>query len=192
MPLRFTKTKYSNCLDLVHHRVQRLAATNRHPEVAGRLFETQHLDPPHGVYGLNVEDIASGKSLAKSVCCYGYRFLVKSAGEAYLSAEVHPHRQGYHNIMLNVGPFVGATAHALRHLESHSKVKFATYEARLLRGYFRAYFLAIWLKSNIESEDMIYPLPNGAPYPFQAEQLYSLAEFRENLQVLLRERRATG
>jgi len=190
MPFRFAKENADNP-NRVRNRIQQLVATNALPSLKGVAFETSALNHPHTVYGLHAGSFINGKSLADSAHHNGQRYIVHSAGQPYLAAEIQKHTSapGGHIVHLNIGQFVAGTSHALKQLAQLPPVKFGSFEARLLRS-FHLYFVGIWLKSDTgEHDDLIYPLPGGAPAPFQAGQLYSLSDFRNNINILVQKRR---
>jgi len=189
MPFRFTK-EHPEGPSLVRSRIAQLPTANIQPSLKGVTFETQTLNPPHAVCALKHKDLISGKSLADSVHHNGHRYIVHSTGKPFMAAEIQKHTSvpGGYIVHLNIGQFIGGTAHALKHLEILPQVKFGSFEARLLRS-FHLYFVAIWLKSDTgEHDDLIYPLPGGAPAPFIAEQLYTLHDFRSNIHSLIQQR----
>jgi len=188
MPLQFVK-EYPNGPALVRDRIQKLPFISKHPKVLATSFDIERLGKPHAVYDLRPEDLASGKLLADSVHPRGQRYLVHSEGEPAASAEVIWIRgKTAQYVHINIGRFVGATGHALRYLEAHEQVKFGSFEARLLRCR-PLYLMAIWLKSDTgEQNDLIYPLNGGAPAPFLPEQLYPVADFQGNIQIIVQTR----
>lgn len=185
MAMRFV-TEHPGGSALVREHFRKLPTVSKHPRMQALAFDTQLLGPPHSVYDLHTHELAAGKPLMGCLHTRGHRYLVYASSGPVAAAEViwHMHGPEGHRIFVNIGPFVSATAQALQYLESHDRIRCGSFEARLMRCW-SLHFMAIWLKSDIEGDDLFYPLPRGAPPPFQPEQLYPLADFEGNMQLVM-------
>jgi hypothetical protein len=134
-------------------------------------LQSVRVQPPHAVYDLRADAIASGGGL-ETAQNSAMRYIV-NASTGSLAAEVRP--DGSALASINSGPFVDATTQALNALESMDAVAAGSYEARLLRCSALA-TLAIWLKSDKDGNDLIYPL-SPAPAFLRAGVTYTPAEF---------------
>jgi hypothetical protein len=151
-------------------------------------FKALQLSEPHGVYDLRADAVAGGKRL-DSARHTGYRYLVSGGGRHLAGAEVQVDQNGAANLLANInyGPYVQATADALTRVGALSAVAAGSYEARVLR--FAAIgVMALWLKPDAGSADIIYPI---APTPpgVEADRPYSEADFFTAIRPLA-ERRA--
>jgi hypothetical protein len=147
------------------------------------------LSPPHAVYDLRADTVASGGGLA-SATHTGFRYLVSGGGANLAGAEVQVDKTGAASLLANInyGPYVEATAHALTQAGTLPSVAAGSFEARLLR-FSAIALLALWLKSDSGGADIFYPLA-PAPEGLKAEQPYSEAEFFNAIRPLA-EKRAT-
>jgi len=136
------------------------------------------LAAPHDVYAIGLDRLAAGAGL-EAAEVVGQRFLVLDDDRAVASAELTP-GGGFQS---NEGPFVGATAEAIRAAEDSPDLADGNYELRLLRipG---IYLVALWLRDEDGDGggDVILPLA-PTPAPLEAGHRYAPAE----LQPLLRE-----
>jgi hypothetical protein len=140
------------------------------------------LAAPHDIYTLGLDELANGAGLdqARPVA---QRFLVMEHDDAIASAELGADGESF---LSNEGPFVAATAAAIREAEADPELADGRYELRVLRipG---LYFMALWLKDEDGDGDAIVPLA-PAPAPFKADRRYRPAELEDVLAALSRER----
>jgi hypothetical protein len=188
MPLRFA-SEPKNATLLIRQGLNRLST--RESPLSGRAIDLSalQLTRPHAVYDLRADAVAAGGRLA-SASASGVRYLIEGGGNAIAAAEVHIDGTGNATLLanLNYGPYVAATARALTQIATLPAVSLGSYEVRLLR--FSAIFLmTLWLKSNPEGTDIIYPLA-PAPKGLQAEHPYSEDEFLTVIVPLAQERAA--
>jgi hypothetical protein len=139
------------------------------------------LSAPHDVYTLGLDQLAGGAALgdARPV---GRRFLVMDADDAIASAEVAPGGGGFQS---NEGPFVVATAAAIRDAESDPELADGLYELRLLRIP-AIYLVALWLKDDHGDADVLIPL-SPAPAALETGRRYRPAELLPELRGLASE-----
>jgi hypothetical protein len=173
--------------DLVQGGVER--ALDRHSPLSGLGLAPAEVEveQPHPIYDLRADEVAAGGGL-ESAHPAGYRYLVRSGGSAVAAGEVATDEQGAATSLstLNYGQFVAGTADAVAKLEDLDAVKAHQYELRLLR-FSAAYVMALWLKSQEEGKDIIYPLA-PAPSPLKADTPYSPDEFFAAVVPLAQER----
>ncbi len=172
MPLRFISDTPAT-QSLVQAGLQRLAQRGvAAPQpMRGLNLQSAQLKTPHPVYDLRADAVASGGGL-ETAQNSGLRYIVTSPTGS-LAAEVRADGDAVSSI--NSGPFVDATTQALNALQSMAAVAAGSYEARLLRCSALA-TLAIWLKSDRDSNDLIYPLSPAPPF-LPAGVTYTPAEF---------------
>ena len=119
----------------------------------------------------------------------GWRYLVEAGGSAVASAEVGTEAAGGSTFTaLNEGPFVEATAEALRALESRPEVAASDYRVRMLKVP-ALYVAALWLEDLEGDEDLVLPLPPAPPF-LDTSRLYREQEFLDTLAGPARERLA--
>jgi hypothetical protein len=188
MPLHFAAPP-ANGTTLVQAGLNRLST--RTSPLSGTVvdFSTLELAQPHAVYDLRVPDIVAGRGLA-SATLTGFRYLVTGGGANVAAAEVLADAAGTATLLANInyGPFVEATAQALKQVAALPSVGAASYEVRLLRCS-PIYLMALWLKPDSGTGDIIYPLA-PAPPGLQAGRSYSAADFISAI-LPLAEKRAT-
>jgi hypothetical protein len=155
----------------------------------GIVADEVRVDQPHAVYDLRADEIASGRGL-ESAHATGYRYLVNTSGGPVAAGEVVTDEHGEAKLLanLNYGNFVEETAGALAKLEVADEVQERPYEVRLLR-FSSVYLMAIWLKSQTDEADIIYPLA-PAPPPLEAGRSYSPDEFIRAVVPLAKRRAA--
>ena len=175
MPLHFAAPP-ANGTTLVQAGLNRLST--RTSPLSGRVvdFSTLELSQPHAVYDLRVNAVAAGGGL-ESATQTGFRYLVTGGGATVAAAEVLSDAAGNATLLANInyGPFVEATAQALTKVAALPSAGATSYEVRLLRCA-PIYLIALWLKPDSGTGDIIYPL---APTPpgLQAGQSYTAADF---------------
>jgi hypothetical protein len=143
------------------------------------------LAAPHDVYAIGLDRLAEGAWL-DAADVVGQRFLVLDDEQAVASAELAA-GGGFES---NEGPFVGATAEAIRAAEASPDLVDGNYELRLLRipG---VYLMALWLRDE-DGEgdgDVVVPLA-PAPLPLEAGRHYAPAQLQPILRELAQERLA--
>ena len=145
------------------------------------------LAAPHDVYAIGLDRLAEGAGL-ETADVVGQRFLVLDDAQPVASAELAA-GGGFES---NEGPFVGATAEAIRAAESSPDLADGRYELRLLRipG---VYLMALWLRDEDGEHDgdVVVPLA-PAPPPIEAGRHYALAELQPLLRQLAQERLAVS
>lgn len=188
MPIHFA-AEPANGSALVRHQLER-AHTRPSPLTAKAVeLSALQINPPHAVYDLRADEIASGRGIA-SAKHTGYRYLVTAAGANIAGAEVHVDGSGAASLVANInyGPYVEATAHALTQAGALPSVAAGSYEARLLR-FSAINLMALWLKPDSGGADIFYPLA-PAPVGVNANQPYTEADFLAAIRPLA-ERRAS-
>lgn len=118
---------------------------------------------PHEIYTIGLDDLVAGRSLdaARPV---GWRYLVEDAGNPIASAETTIAPDGSQVLsQFTEGPYVGATATAVRNARALPQLEKAGYDLRLLRIP-ALYLMALWLHS--EHTDLLVPM---APSPIGRE-----------------------
>jgi hypothetical protein len=189
MPLRFP-SEPPNGSSLVHAGLQRLAARVKRPGALQTVdFNTLMFRAPHAVYDLRADEISRGGGL-ETAHPTGFRYLIHAAGGSVAAAEIHTDAAGAATLLANVnyGPFVEATARALVQLTSLDQVRTGSYEVRLLR-FSAIALMAVWLKSETDSVDLIYPLA-PAPEVLQPAKLYTVDDFLNAILPMARRRAA--
>jgi hypothetical protein len=150
-------------------------------------FSTLAVSAPHAVYDLRPGVVADGGGLA-SAALTGFRYLVAGGGTTVAAAEVQVDPTGAATLLANInyGPYVEATAQGLTQVAALPAVGAASYEVRLLRCS-PIYLIALWLKPDSGTGDLIYPLA-PAPPGLQAGQPYAAADFINAILPLARKR----
>ena len=174
MPLHFAAPP-ANGSSLVEAGLNRLST--RTSPLSGTVdFRTLQVSQPHAVYDLRPGSVADGGGLA-SAALTGFRYLVAGDGATIAAAEVQVDSAGVATLLANInyGPYVEATAQALTRVAALPAVGAASYEVRLLRSS-PIYLIALWLKPDSGTGDIIYPLA-PAPPGLQAGQPYAAADF---------------
>jgi len=188
MPLHFAPPP-ANGSTLVHAGLNRLST--RTSPLSGTVvdFSALQLSQPHAVYDLRVAAVVAGRGLA-SATQTGFRYLVTGGDVAIAAAEVHAGTDGTATLLANInyGPYVEATAQALRQVAALPSVATAPYEVRLLRSA-PIYLIALWLKPDSGTGDIIYPVA-PAPPGLQAGQPYAEADFIRAILPLAEKRAA--
>jgi hypothetical protein len=188
MPLHFAAPP-ANGSTLVQTGLNRLS-TRTSPVLGTAVdFSALQLSQPHAVYDLRVGAVVAGRGLA-SATQTGFRYLVTGGGAAIAAAEVQADAAGTATLLANInyGPYVEATAQALTQVAALPAVGAASYEVRLLRSA-PIYLIALWLKPDSGTGDIIYPVA-PAPPGLEAGQPYTEAAFISAI-LPLAERRAT-
>jgi len=135
---------------------------------------------PHQVYTIGLDDVRSGAGLEKARPV-GWRYIVESAGQPIASAETALHADGSTPVLshFNEGPFVSATADAVKAAAALPPLQAGSFELRLLRIP-ALYVMALWYHS--ATTDLLVPL---APSPIGREgQAVPAAEFMSELSKL--------
>ena len=150
-------------------------------------FSALQVSQPHAVYDLRPGGIVYGGGLA-SATLTGFRYLVAGGGTTVAAAEVQVSSDGVATLLANInyGPYVEATAQALTQVAALPAVGAASYEVRLLRSS-PIYLIALWLKPDSGTGDIIYPLA-PAPPGLQAGQPYTAADFIKAILPLAQKR----
>jgi hypothetical protein len=171
-------------VDAVEEHLAEVAARPAFPERAlGRAAPTDvWLSAPHGVYSLGVDELAKGRGLAETTQV-AKEFLVMEGPSAIASVEQDP---AGGSVSSTEGPFVAATAQAIRQAEEDPELADGDYELRALRvpG---LYLMAVWLKDLEGDGDVVIPL-EPAPAPLEAGRSYRLPELERELASMSRER----
>jgi hypothetical protein len=162
--------------DLVTRFVSGIAG--RRHTLAARVtdLDALQLAHPHRVYDLRADALASGDGL-ESAQLSGTRYMVSNGGDTFAAAELR-RRDGngpWFVASLNYGHFVADTLRALAALAVDPSASTSDYEARLLRSS-ALYLVALWLHSDGDGEDVLYPLA-PAPGAIEAERSYDAASF---------------
>ncbi len=175
MPVHFAAPP-ANGNTLVEAGLNRLAS--RRSPLSGIVvnFSALQVSQPHAVYDLRPGGVVSGGGLA-SATLTGFRYLVAGGGATVAAAEVQVGAAGAATRLANInyGPYVEATAQALTQVAALPAAGAASYEVRLLRSS-PLYLIALWLKPDSGTGDIIYPLA-PAPPGLQANQPYAAADF---------------
>lgn len=146
------------------------------------------LTAPHAMYNVSLEAIINRVPIDDAPQT-AWRYLVDAGDGAVASSEVAIGADGQLTFaQLNEGPFVAATAQALRDAERIPEVANGNYEARVLRVP-ALYVLALWLKDLDDSNDLIIPLDPAPPY-LDAGFVYREPEFYNALTAPAQERAA--
>lgn len=175
MPLHFAAEPINGSA-LVHKGLGKVSTRTSPLSARGVDFTTLQLSPPHAVYDMRADVVASGGGL-ESATATGFRYLVHADSVHVAAGEVHTDASGAATLLanLNYGPFVEATAQALTQVAGLGAVRAGSFEVRLLR--FSAIALvALWLKADSGGGDIVYPLA-PAPPPLQAESPYTAGDF---------------
>lgn len=153
-------------------------------KLRGARTEGLEISTPHEVYTIGLDDILADRGIdhARPV---GWRYLIEADGEAIASAETAESDDGTQEIsQFNEGPFVTATATAVRAAETLPQVAAGAFELRLLRIP-ALYLMALWLHS--KAADLLIPM---APSPIGKEgQIVPVGQL---ISELNRQARAAG
>jgi hypothetical protein len=188
MPLHFAAPP-ANGSSLVQAGLNRLSTRTSPLSGTAVDFSALELSQPHAVYDLRVGNVVAGRGLA-SATQTGFRYLVTGGGEAIAAAEVQANAAGTATLLANInyGPYVEATSQALTQVAALPSVAAASYEVRLLRSA-PIYLIALWLKPDSGTGDIIYPVA-PAPPGLQAGQPYAEADFISAILPLAQKRAA--
>lgn len=183
MPLHMPQPP-SGLPDTIRSGVRNLAG---HPHIStealrGATPDAVDVSTPHQIFTIGLHDLAAGRGLdtARPV---GWRYIVEAAGQPIAGAETTLAEDGTTQLLshVNEGPFVGATADAVRAVQARPELHAAGYELRLLRIP-AIYLMALWLHS--AATDLLVPL---APSPVGREgQVVPAAELMSELSQLAR------
>jgi hypothetical protein len=184
MSIRFAPEP-KNGSTIVRAGLEKLAARRESLSPAKVAMEQATIEAPHAVYDLRADEIANGGGL-ETAHLSGFRYLVRKAGAAIAAAEVQTDQAGDASLLanLNYGPYVVASAMALNELSSRASEE--NYEARLLR-FAAIYLVAVWLKADKGSADIVYPL-QPAPAGIEAGRRYTVPQFLEAIVPLAQKR----
>lgn len=156
----------------------RLVARGANAPLAMRNIDLRSVQirPPQAVFDLLADEIAQGGGL-ETARRGATRYLVNAPSGPLAAAEVRVDADTKATLLVNInsGPFVASSARALDQIALLEVVKNGSYEARLLR-FSAIAVVAIWLKPDSGTGDIIYPLA-PAPAFLQAEKTYSASEF---------------
>jgi len=182
MSIRFAPEP-KNGSTIVRAGLEKLAA--RRESLSSLAMEQATIEAPHAVYDLRADEIANGGGL-ETAHLSGFRYLVRKAGAAIAAAEVQTDQAGDASLLANVnyGPYVVASAMALNELSSRALEE--NYEARLLR-FAAIYLVAVWLKADTASADIVYPL-QPTPAGIEAGRRYTVPQFLEAVVPLAQKR----
>jgi hypothetical protein len=175
MPVHFAAPP-ANGATLVEAGLHRLSTRTSPLSARAVDFSSLQVSQPHAVYDLRPGDVVGGSGLA-SATLTGFRYLVAGGGTTIAAAEVQVDTAGAARLLANInyGPYVAATAQALTEVVALPAVGATSYEVRLLRSA-PLYLIALWLKPDSGTGDIIYPLA-PAPPGLQAGQSYTVADF---------------
>ncbi|WP_327090201.1 hypothetical protein OIE66_06150 [Nonomuraea sp. NBC_01738] len=151
--------------ETVRAKLHSLAGESRFSTKALRLAEQDQLEvtTPHQVFTLGLDAIESGAGL-EAAQPVGWRYLITGGGEVIASAETAQAADGSPEpAQFTEGPFVGATATAVRAARALPQLAKGAFELRLLRIP-ALYLMALWLHS--PAADLLVPL---APSPIGKE-----------------------
>jgi hypothetical protein len=170
--------------DTIRSGVRNLAG---HPHIStealrGATPDEVDVSTPHQIFTMGLDDLAAGRGL-DAAWSVGWRYIVEAAGRPISSAETTLAEDGTTHLLshVNEGPFVGATADAVRAVQARPELQAADYELRLLRIP-AIYVMALWLHS--EATDLLVPL---APSPVGKEgHVVPAAELMSELSQLAR------
>jgi len=160
--------------DTIRSGVRKLAGRPQISTEALRRARPHEVDvsTPHQIFTMGLDDLVAGRGL-DSARPVGWRYVVEAAGQPIASAETTLAADGTTHLLsdINEGPFVGATADAVRSLHARRELQAGVLELRLLRIP-ALYVMALWLHS--AATDLLVPL---APSPVGREgQLVPAAE----------------
>lgn len=117
---------------------------------------------PHPVFTLGLDELRSRRARLSPGRPTGWRFLLRQDDEVVASAETVADAAGGTQFShFNRGPFVGATAAALRTAEGLAETRDASYEVRLLHVP-ALYAMALWLHGDGDN-DLLIPLAPAPP-----------------------------
>jgi hypothetical protein len=176
-----------SALERIREGVARLAERPeyRNRALGGARPEALDIAAPHDVYTLGLDALAEGKGLdaAEPVA---RRVLIMRSDVPVATAELDDRSAG---MSATEGPFTEATAGTISEVESWPAVAEGDYELRVLRLP-ALYFMALWLKDESGSNDLIVPLA-PAPAGIEPGRGYDegelLGELRERAQSRLDE-----
>ncbi|MBB5824967.1 hypothetical protein [Micromonospora carbonacea] len=132
------------------------------PALGAAAPEDVQVSTPHQVFTMGLDDVEAGGGLDRARPG-GWRFLLESGGEVIASAESTETPDGSRPPSFNEGPYVRATATAVRAARALPQLATAGFELRLLRIP-ALYLMALWLHS--PNTDLLIPL---APSPIGNE-----------------------
>ncbi|MEH1017762.1 MULTISPECIES: hypothetical protein [unclassified Micromonospora] len=132
------------------------------PALGAAAPENVEVSTPHQVFTMGLDDVEAGGGLERARPG-GWRFLLESGGEVIASAETAETPEGARPPTFNEGPYVGATATAVKAARALPQLATARFELRLLRIP-ALYLMALWLHS--PTTDLLIPL---APSPIGSE-----------------------
>ncbi len=189
MPIHFSPEP-ANGTVLVSAGLTKLANHRNPLSDQGINLSTLQAVQPHAVYDLHAADLAAGGDLSTATRT-AVRYLIQSNGSSVAAAELQLNALGGATLLtnFNYGPFVSETANAVTRLSSLANVSAGSYEVRLLR-FSAIAFMAVWLKSDSNAADIIYPLA-PAPPPLQAAQPYSAGDLITAIRPLAAKRAAS-
>jgi hypothetical protein len=141
------------------------------------------LTAPHEVYGLTLQNLAGGRGL-EAASLLGWRYLIQSGERAIAAAEL-PSGAAVESLVLNEGPFVGATVEAITTAERLQQLEQASYALRLLKIP-ALYVIALWLRRDDGAEDLIIPIGQTDP-AVESGRVYSGKDFTDALRNAARE-----
>ena len=118
---------------------------------------------PHQVFTIGLDDLVAGRGL-DSARPVGWRYLVEESGQPIATAETAVAPDGTEVMsQFTEGPYVDATANAVKAARALPQLEAAGYDLRLLRIP-ALYLMALWLHS--PHNDLLIPL---APSPIGRE-----------------------
>src|SRR5215831_18998518 len=124
----------SSVPDTIRSGVRNLAG---HPHISTEALRGARPDEidvstPHQVFTMGLDDLAAGRGLAAAQPV-GWRYVVEAAGQPIASAETTIAADGATHLLshVNEGPFVGATADAVRAVHGRHEIEAGSFELRL-------------------------------------------------------------
>jgi len=198
MPLQFSIGYPDAHKVILRHLSSRVASTVAHP-LGGRIqgatatdldVSNVKLKFPHAVYQLLHNEVASGGGLETARHRF-FRYIIYVSDEPVAAVEVpiDPSGSAKRVSSLYKGGFVKGTTKALEELAAYGLIQSGLFEPRLLL-FPAVHLTAIWLKSEMDEEDIIYPL---APIPdwLGEQKPYSVVEFGQIAQPIVQAKTAS-
>ena len=130
---------------------------------------------PHLVYGVSLEDLATGQGLEAAVP-RRLRFLILSDQSVLGGVEIALDDVGNPGNVTNLfrGPSIEEFTRIIEGVERRDVVREGSFELRLL-SIPPLHTLAVWLKDDAEAEDILIPI-SPAPAPLRAGEPHSSPE----------------
>ncbi|BDI31607.1 hypothetical protein CCAX7_36580 [Capsulimonas corticalis] len=151
------------------------------PIAIGRSAPNAIFERPHRVF--SIDSIDHSESLNQAVVI-AWRYLITENDKAIATAEALDHGEMARFSNVNVGPFVSATADAIRLVEALPEVSRGQYEFRLLH-FGSEHTVTVWLRGIVRdfTNDLMIAL-NPSPVGLKPMQAYSPLELFSMLRSL--------